>query len=224
MAAGFVALRDEDVGPRRDRLAGVGHRLDLAHNFRAGGLGFLGVGAGAAEGEGDDAGLRFDGGVEKRGEHWDEVGDEADAEGAPGLGADAVDFAADPVWIAAAVDAAEGAEGAGLRDGSGEAAARVHGHGGRHEWVVEAEYLGEAGGDHGHVAGVAPRSSYESLTMSGSTSSVGVAYARAFAAPGSVREVVAFRAPMWSSLRMTRRAVAMMTGVYLVGTQDESAR
>ena len=117
MAASFVALRDEDVRAGGDSFAGVGQRLDLAHNLRACGLRLLGVGAGGAEGEGDDGGLRFDGSVEERGEHRDEVRDEADAEGAVSLGADALDLTADEVRVAAAVDTAEGAEAAGLGDG-----------------------------------------------------------------------------------------------------------
>ena len=62
-------------------------------------------------------------------------------------GADALRFSEEPVGAFRLVDAAEGAEGAGLGDGGCEGASAVHGHGGGHEGVVEAEHLGEAGVD-----------------------------------------------------------------------------
>ena len=64
VTAGFVALGDEEVRAGADGLARVAYRLDLAHDLGAGGLRLRGVGAGVAEGQGEDAGLSFDGGVE----------------------------------------------------------------------------------------------------------------------------------------------------------------
>ena len=113
-------------------------------------LGVLGAAhprAGVCEGEDEHRHPLFEGDLDVGGVVFDELGDEADAEGPVGVAAD-VGYLLPQPFGAEVVGAAEGAEAAGEGDGRGQPCSAVVAHGGGHDGEVEVEEVGKAGVKH----------------------------------------------------------------------------
>ena len=148
VAAGLVALGEQHVGTGVDRHARQLQGLHLADGDGSGVLGAAQPRVGVGEGEDEHRHPLFEGDLDVGGVVFDELGDEADAEGPVGLAADVGNLLPQP-FGAEVIGAAEGAQPAGQRDGGGQLPAAVVAHGGGHDGVVEVEEAGEAGVEHG---------------------------------------------------------------------------
>ena len=143
MAAGFRALRHNDIGPGLNRFAGMGHVLHLTDQDRAGGFGPLGERKRRPEGEHDRGRRIAQDLIQQPRVSRKRPGNKSAAD--PRV-AGLRKLAFEPFRVA--VTAADEAKAAGRRDRRRKLSAGRRAHRRQHDRVLDAETVGQPGTEH----------------------------------------------------------------------------